>query len=145
MASSRPSRGPTTGASGCRDDSYRTFEVADHAWRLYRHMGGDVEQLPESFVTALQMSAIDHMRMLEAVQPYIDTSISKTVNVPEDYPYEAFRNLYLEAWKAGLKGARHVSAEPGAWRGAVGHPGRHGHQRQRPPRWRGRSADAAVR
>jgi ribonucleoside-diphosphate reductase alpha chain len=44
------------------------------------------------------------MRMLEAVQPYIDTSISKTVNVPEDYPYEAFRNLYLEAWKAGLKG-----------------------------------------
>ncbi|WP_137926047.1 adenosylcobalamin-dependent ribonucleoside-diphosphate reductase [Cupriavidus sp. 2SB] len=86
------------------DDSFRTFEVADHAWRLYRHMGGDVEQLPESFVTALQMSALDHMRMLEAVQPYIDTSISKTVNVPEDYPYEAFRNLYLEAWKAGLKG-----------------------------------------
>ncbi|WP_423192116.1 adenosylcobalamin-dependent ribonucleoside-diphosphate reductase [Cupriavidus sp. H18C2] len=86
------------------DDSYRMFEVADHAWRLYRHMGGDMERLPDSFVTALQMSALDHMRMLEAVQPYIDTSISKTVNVPEDYPYEAFRNLYLEAWKAGLKG-----------------------------------------
>nr|WP_315596646.1 adenosylcobalamin-dependent ribonucleoside-diphosphate reductase [uncultured Cupriavidus sp.] len=86
------------------DDTYRTFEVADHAWRLYRHLGGDMEQLPDSFVTALQMSALDHMRMLEAVQPYIDTSISKTVNVPEDYPYEAFRNLYLEAWKAGLKG-----------------------------------------
>lgn len=86
------------------DNSYRTFEVADHAWRLYRHMGRDMDQLPEAFVTALQMSALDHMRMLEAVQPYIDTSISKTVNVPEDYPYEAFRNLYLEAWKAGLKG-----------------------------------------
>lgn len=86
------------------DDSYKVYEVADHAWRLYRHLGGDVEQLPDSFVTALQMSALDHMKMLEAVQPYIDTSISKTVNVPEDYPYEAFRNLYLEAWKAGLKG-----------------------------------------
>ncbi len=86
------------------DNSYRTFEVADHAWRLYRHMGRDMDQLPEAFVTALQMSALDHMRMLEAVQPYIDTSISKTVNVPEDYPYEAFRNLYLEVWKAGLKG-----------------------------------------
>lgn len=86
------------------DNNYRTFEVADHAWRLYRHMGRDMDQLPEAFVTALQMSALDHMRMLEAVQPYIDTSISKTVNVPEDYPYEAFRNLYLEAWKAGLKG-----------------------------------------
>lgn len=86
------------------DDTYQVFEVADHAWRLYRHLGHDMAQLPDSFVTALQMSALDHMRMLEAVQPYIDTSISKTVNVPEDYPYEAFRNLYLEAWKAGLKG-----------------------------------------
>jgi len=44
------------------------------------------------------------MKMLEAVQPYIDTSISKTVNVPEDYPYEEFKNLYMNGWKAGLKG-----------------------------------------
>ncbi|AOY93492.1 ribonucleoside-diphosphate reductase, adenosylcobalamin-dependent [Cupriavidus sp. USMAA2-4] len=86
------------------DGGYQSFEVADHAWRLYRHLGGDVACLPDSFVTALQMSALDHMRMLQAVQPYIDTSISKTVNVPEDYPYDAFRDLYLEAWKAGLKG-----------------------------------------
>ncbi|WP_454764283.1 adenosylcobalamin-dependent ribonucleoside-diphosphate reductase [Cupriavidus campinensis] len=99
------------------DDSYRTFEVADHAWRLYRHFGADMEQLPDSFVTALQMSALDHMRMLEAVQPFIDTSISKTVNVPEDYPYEAFRNLYLEAWKAGLKGL--ATYRPNAVLGAV--------------------------
>jgi ribonucleoside-diphosphate reductase alpha chain len=99
------------------DDSYRSFEVADHAWRLYRHMGADMERLPESFVTALQMSALDHMRMLEAVQPYIDTSISKTVNVPEDYPYEAFRNLYLEAWKAGLKGL--ATYRPNSVLGAV--------------------------
>ena len=99
------------------DNSYRSFEVADHAWRLYRHMGADMERLPESFVTALQMSALDHMRMLEAVQPYIDTSISKTVNVPEDYPYEAFRNLYLEAWKAGLKGL--ATYRPNSVLGAV--------------------------
>jgi len=99
------------------DNSYRTFEVADHAWRRYRHMGGDMERLPDAFVTALQMSALDHMRMLEAVQPYIDTSISKTVNVPEDYPYEAFRNLYLEAWKAGLKGL--ATYRPNSVLGAV--------------------------
>ncbi|KWR86007.1 adenosylcobalamin-dependent ribonucleoside-diphosphate reductase [Cupriavidus sp. IDO] len=99
------------------DNGYRTFEVADHAWRLYRHMGADMEQLPDAFVTALQMSALDHMRMLEAVQPYIDTSISKTVNVPEDYPYEAFRNLYLEAWKAGLKGL--ATYRPNSILGAV--------------------------
>lgn len=99
------------------DNGYRTFEVADHAWRLYRHMGADMEQLPDAFVTALQMSALDHMRMLEAVQPYIDTSISKTVNVPEDYPYEAFRNLYMEAWKAGLKGL--ATYRPNSILGAV--------------------------
>jgi len=99
------------------DDTYEVFEVADHAWRLYRHLGHDMAQLPESFVTALQMSALDHMRMLEAVQPYIDTSISKTVNVPEDYPYEAFRNLYLEAWRAGLKGL--ATYRPNSVLGAV--------------------------
>ncbi|CAG9181897.1 adenosylcobalamin-dependent ribonucleoside-diphosphate reductase [Cupriavidus respiraculi] len=99
------------------DDSYKVFEVADHAWRLYRHLGGDVAQLPDSFVTALQMSALDHMKMLEAVQPYVDTSISKTVNVPEDYPYEAFRNLYFEAWKAGLKGL--ATYRPNSVLGAV--------------------------
>ncbi|WP_454736292.1 adenosylcobalamin-dependent ribonucleoside-diphosphate reductase [Cupriavidus necator] len=99
------------------DNSYRSFEVADHAWRLYRHMGADMAQLPDAFVTALQMSALDHMRMLEAVQPCIDTSISKTVNVPEDYPYEAFRNLYLEAWQAGLKGL--ATYRPNSVLGAV--------------------------
>jgi ribonucleoside-diphosphate reductase alpha chain len=55
-------------------------------------------------VTALEMSAADHMQMLEAVQPYIDSSISKTVNVPADYPYDDFQSLYFDAWKAGLKG-----------------------------------------
>ncbi len=85
----------------------REYEVADHAWRLYRAMGGDVSddsKLPPAFVSALQMSALDHMRMLQAVQPYVDTSISKTVNVPADYPFEDFKDLYMEAWKAGLKG-----------------------------------------
>jgi len=44
------------------------------------------------------------MRMVAAVAPFIDSAISKTVNVPEDYPYEQFKDLYLEAWRAGLKG-----------------------------------------
>ena len=80
------------------------YEVADHAYRVYRQLGNDVSQLPDQFVTALQMSAMDHMRMLEAVQPFVDTSISKTVNVPADYPYAEFQQLYFAGWKAGLKG-----------------------------------------
>jgi ribonucleoside-diphosphate reductase alpha chain len=86
------------------DGTTRSYEVADHAWRLYRHMGFDMEQLPPQFVTALDMAALDHVSMMEAVQPFVDTAISKTVNVPEDYPYEDFKELYTEAWVAGLKG-----------------------------------------
>ncbi|MFZ4702511.1 MAG: adenosylcobalamin-dependent ribonucleoside-diphosphate reductase, partial [Candidatus Methylumidiphilus sp.] len=86
------------------DGTVKEYSVEDHAWRLYRESGGDIDKLPECFVTALEIAALDHMRMLEAVQPFIDSSISKTVNVPADYPFEEFQHLYLEAWKAGLKG-----------------------------------------
>jgi ribonucleoside-diphosphate reductase alpha chain len=114
------------------DDSRREYAVEDHAYRLYRHVNGlgddvtmlsfdaaqarepgrawtdahgrRVAMLPAHFVTALEMSARDHMRMSAAVQPYIDTAISKTVNVAADYPFADFEDLYLEAWKSGLKG-----------------------------------------
>ena len=86
------------------DDTHKTYDVEDHAWRLYRHLGSDVEHLPPSFVTALEISALDHMRMVAAIAPFVDSAISKTVNVPENYPYDQFENLYLEAWKSGLKG-----------------------------------------
>lgn len=86
------------------DGSSETFMVEDHAWRLFRALGGDVGALPGYFVSALEMSAQEHIAMMEAVQPFVDTSISKTVNVPADYPFEAFEGLYLDAWRRGLKG-----------------------------------------
>jgi len=86
------------------DGTKQEYVVEDYAYRLYKHMGGDVNHLPPAFVHALEMSAVDHMLMIAAVQPYIDAAVSKTVNVPEDYPFDDFRNLYLEAWRAGLKG-----------------------------------------
>ncbi|MDD2699987.1 MAG: LAGLIDADG family homing endonuclease [Sideroxydans sp.] len=86
------------------DGTTKDYQVEDHAWRLFKKQGGDTSKLPPAFVTALEISAIDHMKMVAAVAPYIDTSISKTVNVPADYPYEDFKDLYTEAWKAGLKG-----------------------------------------
>jgi len=86
------------------DGTFKEYAVEDYAWRLYRHLGGNVDKLPESFVTALEISAQAHKDMVAAVAPYVDTSISKTVNVPEDYPYAEFEDLYLTAWKAGLKG-----------------------------------------
>ncbi|MGV3572890.1 MAG: adenosylcobalamin-dependent ribonucleoside-diphosphate reductase [Ramlibacter sp.] len=86
------------------DGSSAEYDVEDHAWRLYRSLGGDTARLPPYFVSALQMRAGDHLAMMEAVQPFVDTAISKTVNVPADYPYADFQGLYLEAWRAGLKG-----------------------------------------
>jgi ribonucleoside-diphosphate reductase alpha chain len=86
------------------DGTFKEYAVEDYAWRLYKHQGGDVSKLPEYFVTALEISAQAHERMVAAVAPYIDTSISKTVNVPADYPYAEFEDLYMEAWKSGLKG-----------------------------------------
>ncbi len=86
------------------DGSTTEYAVEDHAWRLYRELGGDVNALPDYFVSALAMSAQDHIAMMEAVQPFVDTAISKTVNIPADYPYEGFKDLYLQAWRARLKG-----------------------------------------
>ncbi|MFN3377629.1 MAG: adenosylcobalamin-dependent ribonucleoside-diphosphate reductase, partial [Burkholderiaceae bacterium] len=86
------------------DGSTSEYAVEDHAWRLYRALGGNVEQLPEYFVSALTLSAQEHIAMMEAVQPFVDTAISKTVNIPADYPYDDFKDLYLQAWRARLKG-----------------------------------------
>ena len=85
-------------------DGFQEYPVEDHAWRRYKAGGGDTDALPPYFVTALDISARSHEQMVAAVAPYIDTSISKTVNVPEDYPYAEFQDLYLHAWKSGLKG-----------------------------------------
>jgi len=90
-----------------QDGSVKDYTVEDHAYRLYRALNGagkDSIDLPSAFVTALQISARDHLRMVTAVAPYIDTSISKTVNVPGDYPFEKFKDLYLEAWWYAAKG-----------------------------------------
>jgi ribonucleoside-diphosphate reductase alpha chain len=99
------------------DGTFKEYAVEDYAWRLYKHVGGDVNKLPPYFVTALEISAQAHKDMVAAVAPYIDTSISKTVNVPADYPYADFEDLYLTAWKAGLKGL--ATYRPNSVLGAV--------------------------
>jgi len=86
------------------DGTLKEYPVEDHAWRRFKAAGGDMEKLPPWFVTALELSATAHAQMVAAVAPFVDTSISKTVNVPEDYPYEEFQDLYFKAWKSGLKG-----------------------------------------
>jgi ribonucleoside-diphosphate reductase alpha chain len=94
-------------------------KVEDHAYRLYCAKFGDtkVEDLPDYFVSAQDMSAMDHLQMVAAVLPFVDSAISKTINVPADYDYEDFKSIYLEAYKHGLKGI--TTYRPNSTTGAV--------------------------
>ncbi len=101
-----------------QNGTHEQYPVVDHGFRRYCIETKDsdpafateseiddlLSDLPESFVSALEMTAQEHLDMLSAVQPYIDSSISKTVNIPADYPFEDFQNLYTKAAGAGLKG-----------------------------------------
>jgi ribonucleoside-diphosphate reductase alpha chain len=85
-------------------DGTRTEEeVEDHAVRLWRETNGDAP-LPDYFVNAQTLSPLDHVRMQAAAQKWVDSSISKTINVPESITFEAFKDVYLAAWDTGCKG-----------------------------------------
>ena len=81
-----------------------TFNLVDYALALWRGIGGDLDSRPPAFVCATELAPHDHIAMQAALQPYVDNSISKTITVPEDYPFDAFRGIYDAAYDMGLKG-----------------------------------------
>ncbi|MGB0629314.1 MAG: adenosylcobalamin-dependent ribonucleoside-diphosphate reductase [Alphaproteobacteria bacterium] len=85
------------------DGTQREEEVSDYAYRLWRRLKGDAP-LPDSFVSAQNIAPGDHVVMQSAAQKYIDSSISKTINVPADLHFEAFKDVYQQAWDTGCKG-----------------------------------------
>ncbi len=76
-------------------------------------------RLPENFVTADAISPADHIAIQAAAQEWVDSSISKTANVPTDYPFEKFKDIYLQAWRAGLKGCTTFRFNPAAFQGVL--------------------------
>ena len=86
------------------DGTRKSEEVTDYALRLWRRMRGENVPVPDYFVDAQGLKPADHIRMQAAVQEYIDSSISKTINVPEDIAFEDFKDVYLEAYRSGCKG-----------------------------------------
>ncbi|MCK0168032.1 adenosylcobalamin-dependent ribonucleoside-diphosphate reductase [Jannaschia sp. S6380] len=85
-------------------DGSRTEEVVqDYAVAEWRRLHGDAP-LPGSFVTVADLSPADHVAMQAAAQDWIDSSISKTINVPADIGFDAFKDVYLQAWQTGCKG-----------------------------------------
>ena len=86
-----------------KDGSRTEEEVVDYAVKMWRDKFGDVE-LPDYFVNAQTLPAMDHVRMQAAAQKWVDSSISKTINVPEDIDFQSFKDVYMEAWDTGCKG-----------------------------------------
>ncbi|HOL55183.1 MAG TPA: adenosylcobalamin-dependent ribonucleoside-diphosphate reductase, partial [bacterium] len=84
-------------------DSFEEYEVMDYAYKLYRELKGD-GPIPSYFETAYDIKPEDHLEMLKTISFYVDSSVSKTINVPRDYPIESFFNLFLSAMQGGVKG-----------------------------------------
>ena len=85
------------------DGSHRTEQVRDYAFALYRQKFGGV-QLPQTFVTAANLPPRTHLTMQAAVQPFVDSAISKTINCPTGLAFDDFKSIYLDAYGMGLKG-----------------------------------------
>ncbi|MGH6961824.1 MAG: adenosylcobalamin-dependent ribonucleoside-diphosphate reductase, partial [Dongiaceae bacterium] len=86
------------------DGARQSEEVSDYAYRLYHRLKGETAPLPDYFVDAQQLSPGDHVVMQAAVQKYVDSSISKTINCPVDLSFEAFKDVYAQAYELGCKG-----------------------------------------
>ena len=77
------------------------------------------EKLPEYFVAADDISPVEHVDIQAAAQKWVDSSISKTANVPTDYPYEEFKHIYVYAHRQGLKGCTTFRFNPAAFQGVL--------------------------
>ncbi|WP_299985732.1 adenosylcobalamin-dependent ribonucleoside-diphosphate reductase [uncultured Ruegeria sp.] len=86
-----------------KDGSRTEEEVVDYAVQMWRDKFGD-KDLPDYFVNAQTLSPSDHVKMQAAAQKWIDSSISKTINCPEDISFDAFKDVYMQAWDQGCKG-----------------------------------------
>ncbi|WP_071798479.1 adenosylcobalamin-dependent ribonucleoside-diphosphate reductase [Natronohydrobacter thiooxidans] len=86
-----------------KDGSRTEEKVEDYAVRLWRETHGDAP-LPAYFVNAQTLAPMDHVKMQAAAQKWVDSSISKTINCPEDISFDDFKDVYMAAWDMGCKG-----------------------------------------
>jgi ribonucleoside-diphosphate reductase alpha chain len=100
-----------------RDGSAHSETVEDYAYALFRAQFGTDAPLSDAFVTAEELTPRAHLEMQAALQRHVDSSISKTINCPPDIGFEAFKDVYLDAYDLGLKGC--TTYRPNAVTGAV--------------------------
>ncbi|HXP02779.1 MAG TPA: adenosylcobalamin-dependent ribonucleoside-diphosphate reductase [Stellaceae bacterium] len=99
------------------DGSHREEEVSDFAYRLFHRLKGETAPLPDYFVDSQSLTPEDHLVMQAAVQRHIDSSISKTINLPADIAFDDFKDIYARAYAMGCKGC--TTYRPNEVTGAV--------------------------
>ena len=99
-----------------KDGSRTEEEVVDYAVQMWRDKFGDKE-LPDYFVNAQTLAPKDHVKMQAAAQKWVDSSISKTINCPEDIGFDEFKDVYMQAYETGCKGC--TTYRPNAVTGSV--------------------------
>lgn len=86
-----------------KDGTRTEEEVVDYAVQMWRDKYGDAD-LPDYFVNAQTLAPLDHVKMQAAAQKWVDSSISKTINCPEDISFDDFQDVYMQAYETGCKG-----------------------------------------
>ncbi|WP_343715834.1 adenosylcobalamin-dependent ribonucleoside-diphosphate reductase [Inquilinus sp.] len=94
------------------DGSRRAETVENYAYRLFREIHGADAALPDYFVDAQTLQPADHLAIQAAAQKHIDSSISKTINCPEDLSFDAFKDVYTQAYALGCKGCTTYRPNP---------------------------------
>ena len=94
------------------DGTPEEFVLTDYALALWRQANASATGAPDAFVTASELPMRAHLDMQAAMQPFVDNSISKTINVPQDYPFSEFRDIYEVAYDKGLKGCTTFRPNP---------------------------------
>lgn len=104
------------------DNTFEQFEVEDYGHRIYREVEGYPKEghftkYPPYMVTALELSVDEHLNMQSACQKFIDSAISKTINIPRETTFEEFKDVYKTAYSLGLKGC--TTYRPSDVRGSI--------------------------
>lgn len=99
------------------DNSFVEEPVQDYALTVWRRLHGEAAPPEHSFVSAQTLTPADHLAMQATAQRFIDSSISKTVNCPEDIPFEHFSDIYARAYDLGCKGC--TTYRPNAVTGSI--------------------------
>ena len=94
------------------DGTRRAESVDDHAYLLFRRLKGDAAQLPDYFVDAQSLRPADHLAVQARVQAFVDSSISKTINCPEEMDFDDFKDVYMRAYDLGCKGCTTYRPNP---------------------------------